>query len=148
MDDGKKIGTEELLKLLFKERNLEQFLQRHESDCLHESVSEYLTRWCKNHGEVPEHVIRAANLEKSFGHQLFSGRRKPSRDTVIQLAFAMKADVAQAQEMLKIARKSALYPRVPRDTVILYCLHNQVSLVDASIILADLGLPALGGKDE
>ena len=96
----------------------------------------------------PEHLIRRANLEKSFGHQLFSGKRKPSRDTVIQLAFAMRASVAQAQEMLKVARKSVLYPRIKRDTVIIYCLHNRVSLLDTEIILENLGLPILGGKDQ
>ena len=147
MAGEKRISTDELLRLLFTERSLEQFLQRHESAYLTLSFSDYLTSWCRKAGEVPEQVIRRANLEKSFGHQLFSGKRNPSRDTVIQLAFAMHADVAQAQEMLKIARKSTLYPRIRRDTVIIYCLHNRLSLVDTEIILEDLGLPNLGGRD-
>ena len=148
MPDDNRISTDELLALLFKERNLEQFLQRNESAYLTASFSEYLNDWCRKRVEVPEQVIRRANLEKSFGHQLFSGKRKPSRDTVIQLAFAMDADVPQAQEMLKIARKSPLYPRIKRDTVIIYCLHNHISLVETGIILTDLKLPALGGKDQ
>lgn len=148
MTDEKQISTEELLKLLFKERSLEQFLQRNESAYLNTGFSDYLSAWCKARGEVPEQLIRRANLEKSFGHQLFSGKRKPSRDTVLQLAFAMGADVAQAQEMLKIARKSVLYPRIKRDTVLIYCLHNQISLLDTEIILEDLGLPILGGRDQ
>ena len=148
MAEENRISTDELLKLLFKERSLEKFLQRNESAYLNTSFSEYLSSWCKAHEEVPERLIRRANLEKSFGHQLFSGKRNPSRDTVIQLAFAMNADLAQAQEMLKIARKSLLYPRIKRDTVIIYCLHNHISLVDTEIILADLNLPVLGGRDQ
>ena len=105
-----------------------------------------MTNWCREHSEVPEQVILRANLEKSFGHQLFSGKRNPSRDTVLQLAFAIRADVDQAQEMLKVAQKSILYPRIKRDTVIIYCLHNKISLGDTEIILYDLGLPPLGGK--
>ena len=148
MAEENRVSTDELLKLLFKERSLEQFLQRNESAYLNTSFSDYLSAWCKAHQEVPEQLIRRANLEKSFGHQLFSGKRKPSRDTVIQLAFAMDADVAQAQEMLKIARKSLLYPRIKRDTVLIYCLHNHIPLLDTAIILADLKLPVLGGKDQ
>ena len=79
---------------------------------------------------------------------MFTGKRNPSRDTVIKLAFAMRADVAQTQEMLKIARKSVLYPRIKRDTVIIYCLHNHISLVDTELILEDLDLPNLGGRDK
>ena len=108
MADEKQVSTDELLKLLFKERSLEQFLLRNESAYLNADFSDYLSNWCKSHQEIPEQLIRRANLEKSFGHQLFSGKRKPSRDTVIQLAFAMQASVAQAQEMLKVARKSVL----------------------------------------
>ena len=148
MAEEKRTSTDELLQLLFKERDLEKFLQRNESSYMNTGFPEYLSAWCRARGEVPEHLIRRANLEKSFGHQLFSGKRKPSRDTVIQLAFAMDADVPQAQEMLKIARKSPLYPRIKRDTVIIYCLHNHISLVETGIILPDLKLPALGGKDQ
>ena len=148
MAEEKRISTEELLKLLFQERSLERFFQRNESAYLVTAFSDYLSHWCKTHQQVPEQLIRRANLEKSFGHQLFSGKRRPSRDTVLQLAFAMGADVAQAQDMLKIARKSLLYPRIKRDTVIIYCLHNHIRLVDAEIILADLNLPILGGRDQ
>ena len=148
MAEANQISTDELLRLLFKERSLENILQRTESAYLHITFADYLSDWCRNHQEVPEQIIRRANLEKSYGHQLFSGKRKPSRDTVIQLAFALHANVAEAQEMLKITRKSLLYPRIKRDTVIIYCLHNHVSLVDTEIILHDLGLPILGGKDQ
>lgn len=148
MDNQKRISTDELLALLFKERNLEQFLKRNESEYLMASFSDYLNNWCKKHLEVPEQVIRRSNLEKSYGHQLFSGKRNPSRDTVLQLAFGMQADLAEAQEMLRIARRSMLYPRIKRDTVIIYCLHNRLSLVDTQIILHDLELPLLGGREK
>ena len=148
MADTSRISTDELLALLFKERNLEHFLQRNESAYLTASFSDYMNTWCKQHLEVPEQVIRRANLEKSYGHQLFSGKRNPSRDTVLQLAFAMEADLTQAQEMLRIARRSLLYPRIKRDAVIIYCLHNHLSLMDTQIILQDLELPLLGGREK
>ena len=148
MADTNRISTDELLALLFKERSLEHFLQRSESAYLTSSFGDYLNRWCRQQLIVPEQVIRRANLEKSYGHQLFSGKRNPSRDTVLQLAFAMQADLTQAQEMLRIARRSLLYPRIKRDAVIIYCLHNHISLVDTQIILQDLELPPLGGREK
>ena len=148
MPDKNRISTDELLALLFKERSLEHFLQRSESAYLTSSFGDYLNRWCRQQLIVPEQVIRRANLEKSYGHQLFSGKRNPSRDTVLQLAFAMQADLTQAQDMLRIARRSLLYPRIKRDAVIIYCLHNHISLVDTQIILQDLELPPLGGREK
>ena len=65
MPDDNRISTDELLALLFKERDLEHFLQRNESAYLTASFSEYLIAWCRQHLDVPEQVIRRANLEKS-----------------------------------------------------------------------------------
>ena len=42
MAEPNRISTDELLALLFKERNLEQFLQRNESAYLTASFSDYL----------------------------------------------------------------------------------------------------------
>ncbi len=142
----KQLSTEELLVMLFKENEPGNFFRENEPAFLTLSFPEYLNTWCKKHLEVPEHVIRRANLDKSFGHQIFAGKRNPSRDTVLQLSFAMNSDYKQAQEMLRIAGKSQLYPRIKRDAAVIFCLNNHKSLVDTQIILNDLGLPMLGGK--
>lgn len=139
-----RISTEQLLELLFKEKSLDRFMERSETSFLLPSFHEFITALCARRGEVPEHIIARANLEKSYGHKIFAGVRKPSRDTVLLLAFGFDADVALTQELLTLARKSALYPKVKRDTAIIYCLHNHISLVDTQVILHDLDLPLLG----
>ncbi|NMA94224.1 MAG: hypothetical protein GX975_06145 [Clostridiales bacterium] len=146
MENENRLSTQELLELLFKERSLESFLSRDESSFLMPSFSEYISRLCKMRGAVAEHIIMRADIEKSYGHQLFSGKRNPSRDTVIQMAFGFESDVDQAQMLLKVAQKTLLYPRVKRDSAIIYCLHNRISIVDTQIILHDLDLPLLGGR--
>ena len=139
------LSTEELLALLFKTPNLSCFLDGRSSDITLPSFPEYISSLCAARQEVPEHIIQKSGLEKSFGHQLFNGRRTPSRDTVLQLAFGFSLSVPEAQELLRVARKSPLYPRVKRDAAILYCLYHGFSFVDSQIILHDLDLPLLGG---
>ncbi|MBQ7488792.1 MAG: hypothetical protein IJT77_14980 [Clostridia bacterium] len=141
-----RLKTEELMDRLFEEQNLRRFFSQEAENLILPTFSEYLQAMCRQRIEVPEHIISRANIDKSYGHQLFSGRRNPSRDTVIQLAFGFGMDVGDAQEMLRIARKSPLYPRVRRDTAIIYCLHNHISLIDTQIILDDLDLPVLGSE--
>ena len=139
------LSTEELLSLLFKAPNLSAFLDGRCTEITLPGFSEYISSLCAERDEVPEHIIQRSGLEKSFGHQLFSGRRAPSRDTVLQLAFGFSLSAAETQELLRVARKSPLYPRVKRDAAIMYCLYHGVSFVDTQIILYDLDLPVLGG---
>ena len=144
MPNNKRISTDELLTQLFKEQNLEHFLQRNESVYLTISFADYLNAWCKKHLEVPEQVIRRANLEKSYGHQLFSGVRRPSRDKVIQLALGMELGVEETQKLLRAAGKSELYPRLKREAVILYCLRKGASVLDTQELLSKYGFSLLG----
>ena len=65
----------------------------------------------------------------SYGHRLFSGERNPSRDTALRLAFALEQDFDGVQQLLKFARAAVLHPRVKRDAVIAYCLHNHKTLM-------------------
>lgn len=105
---------------------------------------DYITQLCKKRSEVPEHIIKRANIERSYGHQIFRGSRNPSRDTVLQLAFGFEADVDKAQELLKYAGKNALYPRVKRDAALIYCLHDRFTIVETQHVLHEMGLPLLG----
>lgn len=143
--DQNRISTEQLLALLFKAPSLSHFLDEKTSDITLPDFSEYISSLCVAHNEIREHIILRSGLEKTFGHQLFGGRRAPSRDTVLQLAFGFSLSVPETQELLRVAGKSLLYPRVKRDAAIIYCLYHGFSLVDTQIVLYDLDLPALGG---
>lgn len=140
------IGTTMLYENLFKADSLEQFLVTNTDELQIPPFDTYITELCQKRGEAPERVINRANIENSFGHQIFSGRRKPSRDTVLQLAFGLEANVELTQRLLKYAQRSQLYPRVKRDAAILYCLHHQFSLLNTQAVLHDLDLPLIGGS--
>jgi hypothetical protein len=109
----------------------------------------YLHRLCVEKDVLPAHIIKKSGIERTFGHQLFNGNRKPSRDKVIQLAFGFDMDYDEAQTMLKIARKSALYPKIERDAVIIHALKNNLPDGDVQATLSELSLPLLGevGRD-
>ncbi len=144
MSDDRKLTTEELLKLLYMESSLDRLMNKGSTSFSFPSFPAYITALCRQRQEAPERIIKRANIEKSYGHQIFSGRRNPSRDTVLQLAFGFDMDYEQTQELLKIARKSPLHPRVKRDMVIVFCLQHRYSIVECQIYLEEYGLPLLG----
>lgn len=144
MEGNGKLSTEQLMQLLFQEQNLTDFFGKAGSSFQMPSFSEYINVLCDKRNEVVTHVIAKAGLSKSYGHKIINGTRRPSRDAVIQLAFALEADVSQLQQMLRIARQSELYPRVKRDATVIYCLHNRISMIELQSILKDMGLPVLG----
>lgn len=147
-DTEPKLSTEELLRILFKQTSLASVFENNEDSFGMQQFSEYISELCAERNEVPERIIERADLERSYGHKVFAGKRNPSRDTVLRLAFGFGADLELTQKLLKLARKSALYPRVKRDTVIIYCLYNRYPIIKTQLALEELGLPCLGeGKE-
>ena len=142
------ISTRELWARLFKAASIDRFLAESSGACQMPSFSDHVNLLCERRGEVPGHVIERAGIERSFGHRLFSGERNPSRDTVIQLAFGFSLSTDEAQQLLKVARCTPLHPKVKRDAVIAYCLHNGKSLIDVQQVLYENGLPVLGGRKD
>ena len=140
-----RIDTEKLMQLLMKDRSFSSFLSSNAAELSGPSFGEYLAELRDKKGESAERIIRRGQIEKSYGHQIFSGRRRPSRDTCLQLAFGFELDVEETQRLLKTADKSVLYPRVLRDAAIIYSLHNRISLADTQIVLEKLGVPIIGG---
>lgn len=143
----KEAGTSTLLRRLFKAPNLEEFMENNTDEITLPQFHEYISGLCKAGGQVPEHIIRHASIDRTYGHQLFNGTRKPSRDKVIQLAFGFGLTVDGTQKLLQIAQKNALYPRIRRDAAILYCLNNHMSILDTQSVLQGLGLTLLGGEE-
>lgn len=143
--EEKRISTAALMQLLMKDRSFQSFLSSNAEEFGQPEFNVYISKLRSEKGESAEKIIRRGQIEKSYGHQIFKGTRKPSRDTCLQLAFGFEMDVEQTQRLLRAAGKSMLYPRVMRDAAIIYSLHNNVSLSDTQIILEDLGLPIIGG---
>ncbi len=106
---------------------------------------DYLARLCCEREIARERVIQRARIERSYGHQLFNGTRRPSRDKVIQLAFGFGLDLKQTQNLLKVAGQSQLVPQVKRDAAVLYCVLHQLELGEVQTLLENFEMRPLGG---
>jgi len=138
--------TSTLLRKLFNTTDLEKFMECNADEMMIPSFHDYITKMCRKTEQVPEQVIKQAIIERTYGHQLFNGTRKPSRDKVIQLAFGFKLNLADTQKLLQIAQKSPLYPKIKRDAAILFCISHHIDILETQSVLHSLGLTLLGGE--
>lgn len=138
--------TSTLLRRLFKAPSLETFAQSN-AELLHmPQFHTYISELCVQVSEVPEQIIKRSAIDRTYGHQLFNGTRRPSREKAIQLAFGFELDVEGAQQLLKIAQKSALYPQILRDAAILRCLNDHKDIIETQSVLQAMNMTLLGGE--
>lgn len=142
-----KVNTSTLMKRLFKAADLDTYFEGNDSQLEAPDFPALLRTYCEQRGMLPAHVIEQAQIERTYGHQLFSGIRRPSRDKVIQLVIGLGLSVEEGQHLLRAAGKSLLYPRLKRDAVILYGIKNRLSILAVQESLTKYGLTMLGGQN-
>lgn len=141
-----KVNTSTLMKRIFKANDLDAFMQNHENNMQPADFCTMLEELCESKGLPAARVIERAQIERTYGHQLFNGTRRPSRDKVLQLAIGLGLSVDETQKLLRAAGKSQLYPRLKRDAVILFALQHEYSMLTVQDTLTHYGLTLLGGQ--
>lgn len=118
--------TEELLDELLEAPSIDSYLDVHAPGT--RSLSDYLNELLEAKRLKRSQVVRMANLNETFGYQIFTGARNPSRDKVLQIAFAMALTLRETNRALEAAGVSSLYSKDRRDAIIIFCLDRCYSL--------------------
>lgn len=101
-------------------------------------ISEYLATLLETQGITVREVIRACNLERSYGYQMFNGNRRPTRNILLALALVLHLPEAETQRLLKIGGRKPLYARNRRDAAVLYALTHGLELERTDELLHSL----------
>ena len=73
-------------------------------------------------------LARRAGISEVYLHQVFSGRRNPSRDRLVCICVGLGASLEETQTLLKHGGYARLYPRVKRDAIISHGLIHGTEL--------------------
>lgn len=124
--------TDGLIQELMDAPNLDQFLSENRDNFQSGSIQELLNRLFLKRDISKAALAKQSGMSEVYLHQVFAGRRNPSRDRLIGLCFGLSATLEEAQELLKQCGLAQLYPKVRRDAIIIYGLVNGLSLFDVN----------------
>ena len=136
--------TEELMEILKNKKSIGAYFAEEVDELEFASLAEYLELLLSEKKMKKSDVIRRSNLDKNYAYQIFNGNKShPSRDKMLMLALGMRLQIIETRKLLKIAGTCDLYPRNPRDSVILYCLNKGSTLMEVNELLSDYNLDIL-----
>ena len=135
--------TDASVKDLLKATSIEGFLAGNQDNMLTMNLSEYLMALLRQKKLKRADVIRDSHLEHAYVYQIFDGKKKPSRDKLIAIAFGLHLNVEETQRMLRLGGCSELYARVGRDAVILFAVSRGMNIGETDGLLYANGFPTL-----
>jgi transcriptional regulator with XRE-family HTH domain len=120
------VGTSDLETILSRSPSIEHVLENYEESFITKDFAALLHKVFEKRGVSKALLAKRSGMSDVYLHQLFSGRRKPSRNKLLCLCIGMHATLAECQELLHANNNAALYARSRRDAVIEYgIMHGE-----------------------
>ena len=99
---------------------------------LSQTLPEYLALQLKQKHLRRADVVRGSHLDRTYVYQIFSGKKVPSRDKLLAIAFGLQLSAEETQKMLKLSGNLDLYVRDKRDAAILFAIQHGRSIDNAN----------------
>lgn len=136
--------TEELENEIKKAQDVGHYLEENRHELRDMTLAAFLQSLLEEKQLKKADVIAQTGMESTYVYHIFDGRKKhPARNKVLMLALAMGLTVRETQHLLYYAGCEALYARNSFDSVIWYALEHHLSVIDANLLLEQLGEHAL-----
>jgi len=122
--------TIELLDILKAKDSYEEVIDDIRFSLPNITLAEYLSELIEMKKLTKVDVISQSGLERSYAYQIFAGKKLPSRDKLLVLAFGMRLGFEEVQDLLKVNGYAQLYPKNKRDNIIIFALYKGQRLLE------------------
>ncbi len=141
-----KKSTQELLEILTSGVKISEYYAKYQNELYDMELSDYLEILLKKKQLKKADVIKNAQLERTYGYQLFNGTRTPSRNSLSCIGFGMELNLDEMQILLKVAHHAPLYARDLRDSAIIYGINKKYNMTKIEELLLELEYAGLCTK--
>ena len=125
-------NTDTLQQELMSTNNPDRFLTENDASFRDVPLQEAIQRIFDEKGMSKAQLAKQSGISEVYLHQLFSGRRFPSRSRLLCLCFGLGSTVDEAQSLLQQARHAPLYSRDRRDAIIIFALSHHMTLFEVN----------------
>ena len=123
-------NTDDLRQKLMHSPNLDEFLSDNRENFSNESVPEVLNRILQSKNISKSVLAKQSGISEVYLHQIFAGKRNPSRNRLLCLCYGLGASIDETQELLKLCGVAQLYSASRRDAIIIYGLAHGINLFE------------------
>ena len=135
--------TSNLMRELMQVEQLDRYLEENGGQMIETTLAGELTRLLEERQLTRTEVAARSGLSRVYVYEVFSGKKLPSRDSVIRICFALSLGPQEIASLFKHTGYPPLYPRSRRDAVILFAARRHTTLPELTEMLSRQGLPVI-----
>lgn len=121
-------NTNQLLHELMDTNDLHRVLTENDANFREDGLTDALQRLFEERNMAKTTLAKSSGISEVYLHQVFAGRRNPSRDRLLCICVGLGITLDETQRMLTQGGYAQLYPRTRRDAIISYGVVHQLPL--------------------
>lgn len=123
-------STSDLSQELIEQADLGQYITSNRACFIQNDMPSALAELYKKCPFRKAELARRAGMSEVYLHQVFSGRRKPSRDRLLCICVGLEATLEEVQQLLKQVGYAPIYPKLKRDAIISHGIIHRTPLAE------------------
>lgn len=127
--------TEELANILASKRDINRYISENKEELSVPTFTEQLKSHMQMRNLKRSDILSHTLIYSRYGYEIFEGKKKPTRDKVLQLCLALHLSLVDSQHLLNSAGVGDLYPRSIRDSIIIHCIQTNKSVIECNELL-------------
>ena len=121
-------STDDLTEELMASASIDAYLRGNAEIFSDQDITEHLAQLYERQTLSKAALARRSAMSEVYLHQVFSGRRNPSRDRLLCLCIGMEVSLEETQQLLKQAAYAPLSPKRRREAIIAYGISHGMTL--------------------
>lgn len=122
-----------------QDTDLGRYFEENPTSFINVDIKEFWKNAVDTSSKTKSDIINKADMSYCYFYDVINGRKIPSKDKIIRIVLAMNLSLDDCQEALRISGKSALYPRIKRDSILIYAINKGYSIYQTNDLLAEHG---------
>lgn len=140
MTDELRKKTDELLKeLKFKKTDIQEYIENNPESFIEINLKEFWGEILESSSMSKSDIINKSDFSYVYFYDVIAGKKIPTSDKIIRLVLAMHLSLDQCQTALRYCGKSQLYPRIKRDSILIYAISHGYTVLQTQELLLKSG---------
>lgn len=144
MNKDKTIELMSILNDIEDENYLDEFIKSAINNFSDLGLPKFFEDICSTKNIKKSVLIKSADIDRTYGYQILSGAKKPSRDNILKLCISANLNLDESNKALKLGNVGELYPKNPRDSIIIFGINKNLDLLKIDDLLYNRGFDVLG----
>lgn len=133
MDNKKTCDLNTIINGIKDEKKLNSYVADIKDSCRNDGFTNLFHKVCERNNLENSDILPKTNISKSHYYDIVNGKsNNPGRDKMLQICIVAGFTLEETQKALTRTTCGILYPKVERDTIIMFCIVNKLSLIETN----------------